>query len=162
MSDITVFYTDGSCLDNGSLVNEGGFGVIGLDKDQKIMLSYSERNKNTTNNREELKAILYVMQNYGANDAEEMIPTVYSDSAYCVNTLNNWMFGWARRGWLKSDNKVPENLDIIKEYYKLYNQGIRINLQKVKGHSTNLWNNLADGLATGRITPEEVSNGTNS
>lgn len=76
---------------------------------------------------------------------------VYSDSAYCVNTFTKWMYGWERNNWLKSDNKPPENLELIQAYYKLEQQGFKINLQKIKGHAGNKWNELADQLATGKI-----------
>ena len=155
-----IFYTDGSCSKNGSQENTGGFGVLGLDKDEKIVVSYCKRSENTTNNREELKAILYVLKHYG-NDPNN-IPTVYSDSAYSVNTLTNWMYNWSYNNWIKSDGKTPENLDIIQEYYDLCNKGYQINLQKVKGHSTNKWNNLVDNLATGKIEAWEVFDGTDN
>lgn len=35
-------------------------------------------------------------------------------------------------------------------------KGYRIDLRKVKGHSNNQWNNLADELATGKITSQEA------
>ena len=46
---------------------------------------------------------------------------------------------------------VDENLDIIKEYYNLVNQGYKINLQKVKAHAGHEANELADSLARGEI-----------
>ena len=70
---------------------------------------------------------------------------------YALNTYTNWMFGWARRGWIKSDNRTPENLNIIKEYYDLINQGYKINLQKVKAHAGHIPNELADKIAKGEI-----------
>ena len=76
------------------------------------------------------------------------VPTVFSDSAYCVNTFNDWMFRWANNGWIKSDKQVPENLDLIQAYYDHYQKGYRIELIKVKGHSGNKWNEMADDLAT--------------
>ena len=145
-----IIYTDGSCSINPG---PGGFGVVVLDDNENLILTHSEKTDNTTNNREELKAILWAMIQYG-KPADSGVPAgaqVFSDSAYCVNTLNSWMFGWEKRGWLKSDNKTPENLDLIKPYFKLYQQGYRINLQKVKGHSGNKWNELADALATGKV-----------
>jgi ribonuclease HI len=66
------------------------------------------------------------------------------------------MFNWARNNWIKSDKKEPENLDLIKTYYDFYMQGYRIDLRKVKGHAGNVWNEVADKLATGQLTPEEV------
>ena len=47
----------------------------------------------TTNNREELKAILNILEKFGSPD--KPVPTVYSDSSYAVNNYNNWMFNWA-------------------------------------------------------------------
>lgn len=159
-----VIYTDGSCLGNGKSVNSGGYGVIVLDNDEKLLYNYSKRSENTTNNREELKAILYSFLNYGVNINNPLlgfsnydIPIVYSDSNYCVQTFNEWMFNWARNGWVKSDKKIPENLDLIQAYYDWYQKGYRIDLRKVKGHAGNKWNELADQLATGKISPEEVT-----
>ena len=108
----------------------------------------------------ELKAILYAFLNYGVNintnEFTNNIPIVYSDSNYCVQTFNSWMFSWANNGWVKSDKKTPENLDLIKAYYDWYQKGYRIDLRKVKGHAGNKWNEIADQLATGKISPEEV------
>ena len=154
-------YTDGSCVGNGKAHNSGGFGVIVVDNNENLLFNYSKRCENTTNNREELKAILYSFLNYGVNIYNEdnfnkEIPIVYSDSNYCVQTFNEWIFGWANKGWIKSDKKTPENLDLIQAYYNWYNKGYRIELKKVKGHAGNKWNEVADQLATGKLTPEEV------
>ena len=154
-----TFYTDGSCIGNGKANAKGGYGVVGVDSDDKVVFCRSKRSENTTNNREELKAILYVMLNYGEKcDDWGQPPVVYSDSAYCVNTFNEWMFGWERKGWIKSDKKTPENLDLIQAYFDWYNQGYRIDLRKIKGHAGEEWNELADQLATGYISEEEAMN----
>ena len=149
-----IFYVDGACSGNGSENSSGGFGVIGIHPTFGINIyDYYEHTDNTTNNREELKAILHVMQNFGdpPRPFEEWghkEPIVYSDSAYAVNTYTDWMFRWARNDWKKSDGKTPENLDIIQAYYELYQRGYRIDLQKVKGHvGGETWNNQADKLA---------------
>lgn len=152
-----TFYTDGSCLANGKTGARGGYGVVGVGDDDKVKFCRAKRTEGTTNNREELKAILFVMLNYGVKcDEWGQPPVVYSDSAYCVNTFNDWMLGWARNGWRKSDKKIPENLDLIQAYYELYKEGYRIDLRKIKGHAGHEWNELADQLATGYITEEEA------
>ena len=144
-----IIYTDGSCNYNPG---PGGFGVVILDDNENLILTHSERSQKTTNNREELKAILWAFLRYGVPAAaDENPPTVYSDSAYSVNTLTNWMFSWEKKGWLKSNNKTPENLDLIKSFYEYWKRGYRIGLQKVKGHAGNKWNELADQLATNKI-----------
>lgn len=141
-------YTDGSCRGNGKEVNSGGFGVV-VTQNNELLTTYSKQSENTTNNREELKAILYAMLNYGTLNSN--VPIVYSDSSYCVNTFNDWMFRWAKNGWIKSDKKTPENLDLIQAYYNWYSKGYRIDLRKIKGHVGHKWNEMADQLATGTI-----------
>lgn len=139
-----ICYTDGACSGNGYANSVGGFGVIILDDNENYISSYSKSSKDTTNNREELKAILYVLLKYGKTHH----PIVYSDSAYAVNTFNNWMWSWAQRGWTKSDNQIPENLDLIQTFYDYWNKGYRIDLRKCRGHDpTNHWNCMADKLA---------------
>ena len=144
-----IFYTDGSAHPNPG---PGGYGIIGIENDVVSFVRSKQYKGPVTNNEMELKAILYVMLNYGVKyDEWGQPPIVYSDSVYCVNTFNKWMFNWARNGWVKSDKKVPENLDLIKAYYNHYQDGYKIDLRKVTGHSGNIGNELADKLATGEI-----------
>ena len=147
-----IIYTDGSAHPNPG---PGGFGVVVLDNNENLWYTYSKQSAGTTNNREELKAILYAFINHGVklNDWNIDVPIVYSDSNYCVQTFNEWMFNWAKNGWIKSDKKTPENLDLIQAYYEWYQKGYRIDLRKIKGHTGHKWNEMADGLATGRIAP---------
>lgn len=139
-----IIYTDGACSANGSANAVGGFGVVVLDDNENLITCYKEHADKTTNNRMELSAILWAMFQYGN---EQPVPIVYSDSAYAVNTLTVWMWGWERKGWLKSDNTEPENLDLIQAFHKLWNMGYRIDLRKCKGHSGDHWNEMADKLA---------------
>ena len=154
-------YTDGSCRGNGKAESTGGFGVVvvGIKDDKEFLMEcYAKQCEQTTNNKEELKAIDWAMLTYGHQmfDQWGTIPVVYSDSSYCVNTFNEWMFNWANNGWVKSDKKVPENLDLIKAYYDHHDRGYRIDLRKIKGHAGHAWNELADKLATGEISAEEA------
>ena len=152
-----IIYTDGSAHPNPG---PGGYGVVVLDNNENLLYNYSRQYKRekVTNNEMEIKAILYSFLNYGININNPLlgfnnydIPIVYSDSNYCVQTFNNWMFSWAKNNWIKSDKKQPENLELIKAYYDWYQKGYRIDLRKVKGHSDNKWNQMADDLATGKI-----------
>lgn len=146
---ITLF-TDGACSGNPG---PGGFGVVVVEEENPIN-SYQEFSDQTTNNREEMKAIIWALENYGspANRAAlGFIPIVYSDSAYCVNSFTNWIKGWKANGWTRAKGKKLENLDLIKRYDELTCQGYKIDLKKIAGHAGNKWNEMADGLATGRI-----------
>lgn len=141
-----TIYTDGSCRSNGNPDAIGGFGVVAVDE-EKGLFTYAHQEIGTTNNRQEIKAVLYTLFNFGD---KEFAPTVYCDSAYVVNIFNDWMFRWASNNWKTSTNKTPENLDLIQAYYDYWMEGYRINLQKIKGHSGHEWNDLADKLATGK------------
>ena len=153
-----IYYTDGSCVGNGRANAKGGYGIVGINEDGLLSFVRAKRSDNTTNNREELKAILYVMLTAGTQSSDDWSqpPIVYSDSAYCINTFNDWMFRWAANNWIKSDGKTPENLDLIQAYYEHYMNGYRIDLRKIKGHAGEEWNELADMLATGKISPMEA------
>lgn len=141
-----IIYTDGSAKINPG---PGGFGVVVLDDNENLILTHNEKSNYTTNNREELKAILWAFLKYGEPAAAGNPPIVRSDSAYCVNTFTSWMFSWEQKGWKKSDNTKPENLDLIIPFFNYWQKGYRIDLQKVRGHANDKWNNLADKLATG-------------
>ena len=141
-------YTDGSCKGNGTKKSSGGFAVVVTDNSETIIETYSHYENNTTNNIMEMKAVLWAMYKYGSKDEP---PIVFCDSAYVVNTFNDWMFKWAENGWKKSNNQTPENLNLISAYYNHYNKGFRINLKKVKGHANIYFNELADKIATKEI-----------
>ena len=68
-----IYYTDGSCIGNGKSVNIGGFGIVELDDDGNFVNAYSKRNENTTNNREELRAILRVMLTAGVHNGGDWV-----------------------------------------------------------------------------------------
>ena len=153
MKKVEALYTDGSCLGSGA----GGYGVIGLNKDGKVIYAYQEREELTTNNRMEMKAILHAMEFFGKlNDGFAQPIIVYSDSRYCVNTFTDWAFKWRANNWIKSDNKTPENLDLVQKYIEYIDKGYIIDLRYIRGHNGTLGNELADQLATGKILVSEV------
>ena len=111
--------------------------------------------ENTTNNICELKAILYALVKYGLYNPT---PTVYSDSAYAINSLTVWRHTWKDKGWNRYDGGTIKNLELIQAFDELEEKGFKINLIKVKGHDNVEGNILADKLATGKILPEDILN----
>jgi ribonuclease HI len=141
-----IIYTDGSAHPNPG---PGGFGVVVLDNNENLLYTYSKQYENeVTNNEMEIKAILYTLLTYGSKDNP---PVVYSDSSYCVNTFTKWMYNWESSGWIKSNKKPPENLELIKAYFEWTMKGFSIDLRLIKGHNGHKWNEMADKLATGKI-----------
>ena len=146
-----TIYTDGSCLGNPG---PGGFGVIVVDNDV-VIDAYSDREPRTKDNREEVKGIICALEHYGAKEGDFFVPIVYSDSSYCVNSFNSWINSWKANGWVRAGGKKLENLDLIK-IYDMLRQDYKIDLRKIKGHDGELYNELADALATERMTKEEI------
>lgn len=138
------FYTDGACKGNPG---PGGFGVISLQENE-VLYDYSEYCDNTTNNREEMKAILHVFKLVDSSKVKSPV-IIYSDSAYCVNMINDWIWKWANNGWKNSKKQTVENLDLVKELYKyLTIDFFPCQVIKTKGHCGIIENELADALAT--------------
>jgi ribonuclease HI len=141
------YYTDGSATENGTENSMGGFGIVEVDENNNILWEYQENNlKYETNNSMELTAILYALNHIEIEEASFTKPIIYSDSAYCVNLINDWMYSWERNGWKRPKNQEVKNLNLIKQIFELADLA---QIKKVKGHSDNKWNNYADKLATG-------------
>ncbi len=142
-----IYYTDGSATGNGTENSIGGFGIVEVDENNNIIWEYQENNlKYETNNSMELTAILYALNHIEVEEVSFTKPIIYSDSAYCVNLINDWMYNWERNGWKRPKNQEVKNLNLIKQIFELADLA---EIRKVKGHSDNKWNNYADKLATG-------------
>ena len=138
-------YTDGACSKNPG---KGGFGIV-VSENNEIIYAYSDYCEDiTTNNREELKAMLTGLR-LATSEYKDKICTIYSDSAYCVNIFNLWIKGWARNNWMNTKNKTVENDDLIKEIYPFAEMDFpNFKVCKVSGHAGILENELADALAS--------------
>ncbi len=148
-----TYYTDGACSGNGTSSSKGGYAVIEIDDNNNILWQYQNFKSPTTNNEMELMAILKALEHI--NDSGEIsfiLPIIYSDSAYSVNLINEWMYNWERNGWKRPKNQEVKNLEIIKQIFELADIA---EIRKVKGHSDNKWNNYVDKLATGEIILNE-------
>ena len=141
MKRVTL-YTDGACSGNPGI---GGWGAVLIYNGKEKRISSAE--DNTTNNRMEVTAVIEGLKCL----KEPCEVDVYSDSAYTVNAFNNgWVYGWARLGWRKADNKPLLNEDLWQELYSL-SKIHKLNSIKVKGHSDNEYNNICDKLATDAV-----------
>lgn len=138
-----TFYVDGACSGNPG---SGGYGVVWYENNN-ILHVYSEFSENTTNNREELKALLYVIELAERNPETKF--TVYSDSAYAINSITNWIYNWAKNDWKNSKKQTVENVDLMQEIYSHIEFPLpNLTIEKVSGHSGLIGNELADALAT--------------
>lgn len=144
---ITI-YTDGSAKTNGSNNNRGGWGLVVI-RDGILLETAAEGCFNTTNNREEMKAVLRAFELTQTKYKDEEC-IIYSDSAYVVNMCNDWIYKWASNNWMNSKKKIVENLDLVKSLYKYLTIDFftcQVEVKKCAGHVNILGNELADALA---------------
>ena len=150
-----ILYTDGACSGNPGLGGYAGILMYGEHKRE-----YSGAEKQTTNNRMEVQAVIEGLKRL----KYPCIVEVYSDSAYTVNPfLNGWVYGWAKKGWKKADGKPVLNVELWEELFAL-TKVHEITFFKVAGHADNEYNNRCDELARRAITelrqnlsPEELA-----
>lgn len=133
-----IIYTDGACSGNPG---PGGWGVVLMYKEHKKELSGG--NKETTNNIMEITAVLEGLKALKKDCEVE----IYSDSAYVVNAFNNnWIDSWKKNNWRNAKKEEVKNKELWQELDSLV-QKYKAVFIKVKGHSTNEYNNRCDELA---------------
>ncbi len=134
-----TIYTDGACSGNPG---PGGWGVL---------MQFGAREKElygraleTTNNRMEMMAAIKALE---AIKPEYSGPiTLWTDSTYVKKGITEWIHGWKKRGWKKSDKKPVINVDLWKQLDAL-NAQYNIEWKWVKGHAGQAGNERADMLA---------------
>lgn len=141
LKEVTL-YTDGACSGNPGV---GGWGAVLLYKNHRKEVSGAEAD--TTNNRMELSAIIEGLRML----KESCAVTVYSDSAYSVNAINEgWVYGWQNNGWRTSSKDDVKNVDLWQALLDEMKKH-KVTFVKVKGHADNELNNRCDTLARAAI-----------
>ena len=139
MSNKVMIYTDGSC-DNNTIGN-GGYSVIIFDNQHPIKISGYV--PNTTNQRMELTAVIEGMKHF----TEPREIEIFSDSAYVCNCFNDkWYKRWVMNKWRNANGEPVANKDLWMEFIKQITFH-SVKIHKVKGHSTNVFNNECDAMA---------------
>ena len=135
-------YTDGACSGNPG---PGGWGaVLRYRFDGKVYeKELSGGDASTTNNRMELLAAIEGLSAL----KQPCRVTLTSDSKYLVDAVTKgWVYGWKKKGWIKSDKKPALNVDLWQELLPLVARH-EVHYHWVKGHASNEKNNRCDQLA---------------
>lgn len=142
-----IVYADGACSGNPG---PGGYAFIIMNNDG-MNLKVSGSRRKATNNQMELTAIVRALVHIKAleNHNRKQTITIYSDSAYCVNAIEEgWIFTWKKNGWKTKAGKEVKNIDLWLELYRfLRSTKMEIHAVKVKGHSGDKYNELVDKAA---------------
>lgn len=128
-------HCDGSCLGNPG---PGGFGIIIL-KDDEIVAELSAGETHTTNNIMELTAVISAIAYIRSEYNYDGNISVFTDSKYVVNGMNEWRIGWKKRNW-----KGVKNLEL---WMLLDSIGNECTYTHEYGHAGNVYNEMADTLA---------------
>lgn len=130
-------YTDGACRGNPG---PGGWGVLLRYQGKEKELHGGE--KNTTNNRMELSAVIFGLQAL----SRSVEVTIITDSQYVKNGMQQWIHNWKRNGWKTAGKKPVKNVELWQQLDELVNQH-KVKWQWVRGHSGHPENERADELA---------------
>ena len=134
-------YTDGACRGNPG---PGGFAALLRCKDVEKLVSGAE--PNTTNNRMELMAAIFGLEQLKAGS--KVVLT--TDSQYVRKGITQWLAGWRANGWRTAAKKAVKNKDL---WLRLSGQADRhqIEWRWVKGHSGHIDNERVDQAANAAI-----------
>jgi ribonuclease HI len=151
MNEMIEIYTDGSSLGNPG---PGGWGTVVVRNDS-IMQELGGCEKETTNNRMELKGVIEALKYINAKHPKDTV-VIHADSAYVLGGVTTWIHSWEKNGWRKSDKKEVLNQDLWKELIALVRSYPgTLSWQKVKGHAGHIYNEKADEIATGCSASQE-------
>lgn len=147
MDEKIIIYTDGASRGNPG---PGGYSAVIIFPNGKVF-ELGGREKNTTNNKMELRAILEALRFVELKNKEKFPIELFSDSAYAVNGLNGWIYAWEKNDWKTKEGNHVLNKEIWQELFglnfRLKNfSGLKV--FKVGGHSGVLLNERADKLAS--------------
>ena len=149
--DTIIIYTDGACKNNGSKnkLISAGVGVHFSQNNHTPMkdISLKLTIDNPTNNKAELIAILFALQECHKQEIKDKI-VIYTDSQYSIDAITKWYDQWSKDGKLEQKKNISF-IQSIKTIMKILN----VSFVHVRGHTKrqdihSLGNERADGLAT--------------
>ena len=131
-------YTDGGCSPNPG---PGGYGIVLIYGEHRREFSGGYRR--TTNNRMELLAAIRGLQTL----KEPCHVALFSDSQYVVNGISKgWAQRWKSRGWLLSNKRPAENIDLWEQLLALC-ETHQVRFEWIRGHTGHPENECCDRLA---------------
>ena len=130
-------YTDGACKGNPGV---GGWGVsLQCGRHRKELFGGEAE---TTNNRMELTAAIEGLKQL----KQACKVTIYTDSKYVMQGMEEWLAGWKARGWKTASKSPVKNVDLWQQLDELVGKH-EVTWQWVKGHAGDEGNERADELA---------------
>ncbi|MDJ0653529.1 MAG: ribonuclease HI [Xanthomonadales bacterium] len=140
MAKVSI-YTDGACSGNPG---PGGWGALLRAGRREKSLSGGE--KDTTNNRMELRAVIEALNALKRSCEVDL----YTDSTYVQQGITQWIKNWKANGWRTAAKKPVKNQDLWEKLDRAVSRH-KVRWHWVKGHSGHPENDIADELARSAI-----------
>ena len=155
MNNVTIF-TDGSSRGNPG---PGGWGSVVIDQGgtSVTVVELGGAEKNTTNNRMELAAVITGLKEAGKQSSISGVK-IYTDSNYVINGITKWIQGWKRNGWMTKTKDDVSNKDLWMALDEALNVigSKNVSWEYVGGHVGIAGNERCDEIATGFADGDEV------
>ena len=157
-------YADGGTRNNGKPNALGGWAWLALMDEILLNFDNGSSDKLITNNQNEIYSITHALSMVKSLESDI---EVYMDSAYVINCINDkWYVNWRKNGWKNAKKKPVENKELwealLFEIERLESKcGIKVIFKKVKGHSGDVWNEMADRLANDAMDEAQSKLSTN-
>mgnify|MGYP006356654633 FL=1 len=137
-------WTDGAAKGNGSVGCKGGYGIFIIHpcgKQEKFCGGFND----VTNNEMELLAVLKALTYLTRADQPIKRIEILTDSTYVLKGITEWMPNWVKKGWRTASGGPVKNVSL---WQAINNLDLRsVTFTKVKGHSGDVGNDMADKLA---------------
>ena len=137
-----VAFSDGASKGNPG---PGGWGVVIVTPDG-LVTELGGRAAHTTNNKMELTAAIAALGE--VQDLPGPV-AIYTDSTYVIKGINEWIWGWRRRGWKTAEGNEVLNRDLWEELARLVDARGKgtIAWHYVRGHVGTPGNERVDEIA---------------
>ena len=130
-------WTDGACKGNPGT---GGWGVLMRSGRHEKTMHGGE--KNTTNNRMELQAVIQALKSL----KRPCHVVLHTDSQYVQKGMTEWITGWKARQWRTAAKQPVKNADLWQQLDEVAAVHT-IEWRWVRGHDGDPGNERADELA---------------
>lgn len=123
-----VAYTDGGYLWNFDI----GASACLILKDGEQIYSWSKASRRTTNNRQELAAIIHAV----LHTPEGSKLLIRTDSEYCIGVYSRFY-------------SINKNAELIEFFFKYVEErNLTVAFEWVQGHNGDIWNEIVDEMCT--------------
>jgi ribonuclease HI len=112
---------------------------------QEIIVEKWGVDKETTNNRMEISAVLFALEMLRKLNIAPKRVMVFTDSQYVQLGMTQWIVTWKRNGWRTSDKGPVKNQDLWQRLDALAAH-FPVTWEWVKGHAGNVYNERCDHM----------------